>query len=96
MMLIDGQSVEGEPFRFERNESWLGSVWLSLRLVFWWAPTSLWRATRRQVLDIVKAAIVLAVCIVAWLFLRVLILIAGFTGRVSPGPTAPRNSEIAK
>jgi hypothetical protein len=78
------KEVYQEPVQtvFRRNESWRLSAWTGIKLTIWFAPLSLLRALMPGIAMLGNTAMYFVAVLCAWMFTRVVFLIAGFAGHL--------------
>jgi hypothetical protein len=74
--------VEPVQVVIRRNKSWRSSAWTGIKLTIWFAPLSLLRALMPGIAMLGNTAIYLVAILCAWIFTRVVFLIAGFAGHL--------------
>lgn len=73
-----------QAYKIEKNPSYLGSVALGLKHVVWLFPSTLVEAIGMPILKTLKAILLLPLILIAFLVTRVILLVAAFSGRLSP------------
>jgi hypothetical protein len=67
----------------KKNASWLRSAWLGSVPPLLQAPESIWDCIGDDVKRILTSSISIVVCLAAWIFARVCLLVGGLLGFVS-------------
>jgi hypothetical protein len=79
-------TIEGVNLVFRKNKSWLASIELGLRAVFWWAPTTLLASVLLPIAGLIGCLAFVIFTVIVWAFSRIVLLIYGFAGHLTELP----------